>query len=80
MIAIMIAIALFDQEIQKRTGFHLNAREYRKFGNTEREYRIPEIPVPEKFGNTEFPKNSHSRTSIFPKEKKIGNGPSLVCT
>ena len=26
--------------------FHLNAREYRKFGNPEREYRIPEIPVP----------------------------------
>ena len=56
------------------SGF-LCAREYRKFGNTEREYRIPENPVPGKFGNTEFPKNSDSRTSVFPKEKNSGMAP-----
>ena len=54
--------------------FNLNAREYQKFDNPEREYRIPEIPEPGKFGNTEFPKNSHSRTSVFP-EKKIREWP-----
>ena len=51
---------------------HLNAREYWKYVNTEREYWIPENPVPGKFGNTEFPKNSHSRTSVLPKEKNSG--------
>ena len=52
--------------------FHLNARDYRKFGNPEREYQIPEISVPGKFGDTEFPKNSHIRTSVLPKEKNSG--------
>ena len=55
--------------------YNQNAREYRKFGNPEREYRIPEIPVPGKFGNTEFPKYSHSRTSVFPKENNSGMAP-----
>ena len=54
---------------------HLNAREYWKFGNPEREYRIPEIPVPGKFGNTEFPENSHSWTSVLPKENDSGMAP-----
>ena len=58
--------------------FFLDAREYWKFGNPEQEYRIPEIPVPGKFGNTEFPKNSHSRTSVFPKEKNLGMAPSYA--
>ena len=53
----------------------LNTREYWKFGNPEQEYRIPEIPVPGKFGNTEFQKNSHSRTSVLPKEKNSGMAP-----
>ena len=58
-------------------GIFFDSREYRKFVNPEREYRIPEIPVPGKFGNTVFPKNSHSRTSVFPKEKKSGMAPPL---
>ena len=60
---------------EKNFGFFLDAWEYRKFGNPEREYRIPEIPVPGKFGNTEFPKYSHSRTSVFPKENNSGMAP-----
>ena len=44
----------------------LAVREYQKFSNPEREYWIPEYPVPGKFGNTEFPNHSHSRTSVFP--------------
>ena len=60
----------------KNLAFSLDAREYRKFGNPEREYRIPELPVPGKFGNTKFPKNSHSRTSVFPKANNSGMAPS----
>ena len=33
-------------------------RESRKFSNPEREYRIPENPIPGLFGNTEFRKCS----------------------
>ena len=50
-------------------------RESRKFSNPEREYRIPENPIPGLFGNTEFPKMFYSRTSGFPKQKKSGMAP-----
>ena len=58
--------------------FFLDAWEYWKFGNPEREYRIPETPVPGNFGITEFPKNSHSRTSVFPKANNSGMAPSWI--
>ena len=50
-------------------------RESRKFSNPEREYQIPENPIPGLFGNTEFPKMFYSRTSGFPKQKNSGMAP-----
>ena len=63
----------FFFKILKKKNFELSVvRESRKFSNPEREYRIPENPIPGLFGNTEFPKMFYSRTSGFPKQKNSG--------
>ena len=51
------------------------ARKYQKFSNPEREYQIPEDPIPGLFGNTEFSKMFYSWTSGFPKQKNSRMAP-----
>ena len=52
-----------------------NVWESHKFIIPEREYQIPENHIPGIFGNIEFPKIFHSRTSGFPKQKNSEMAP-----
>ena len=57
--------------------FHLNALEHRKFGNTEREYRIRKFLYPENLGYR-IPEKIPFPNFSIPEGKKFRKGPSLI--